>query len=130
METNNLFKNPTDIKSYEEALKYLKRDDDTSKIATCYNAKALIATEKLIVIAEAWNKLDEFIPDFDNCNQLKWFPWFKKRGNAGFVYAYTYSAASYAASAFGSRLCFSTSERAEQFGKQFIQLWNDFLLQN
>ena len=119
----------TDIKSYEEALKYLKRDDDTSKLATCHNAKALIAIEKLITIAEAWNKLDKFIPDYDNRSQYKYFPWFVYNDNAaGFVYATTNYSASFANAHFGSRLCFKTDERAAQFGKQFIDLWNDFLL--
>ena len=116
------------VDSFEAALEYLGRENNACMCGIPdKHAKAMVAMYKLITIAEAWNKLDEFIPDFDNCNQLKWFPWFKKRGNAGFVYAYTYSAASYAASAFGSRLCFATAKRAEQFGKQFITLWNDFL---
>ena len=93
-----------------------------------HHAKALNALNKLFTIAEAWNKADNFIPDYDNTNQYKWFPWFQKRGTAGFVSADTDYAASGAGAGIGSRLCFSTSERAEQFGKQFIDLWNDFLL--
>lgn len=119
----------TDIKSYEEALKYLKRDDDTSKLVTCHNAKALIAIEKLITIAEAWNKLDGFIPDFSDRSQYKYFPWFVYNDNAAvFVFAYANDSASYALAYLGSQLCFSTSEHAEQFGTMFIELWNDFLL--
>ena len=94
-----------------------------------HHAKALNALNKLFTIAEAWNKADDFIPDFSNRNQYKYFPWFVYNDNAaGFVFAYTGSAASIARASVGSRLCFSTSERAEQFGKQFIDLWNDFLL--
>ena len=94
-----------------------------------HHAKALNALNKLFTIAEAWNKADNFIPDFSNRNQYKYFPWFMYNDNAaGFVYAHTYSAASCASAHIGSRLCFSTSDRAEQFGKQFIDLWNDFLL--
>ena len=93
-----------------------------------HHAKALNALNKLFTIAEAWNKADNFIPDYDNTNQYKWFPWFQKRGTAGFVCANAEGTASSAIASFGSRLCFSTSERAEQFGKQFIDLWNDFLL--
>ena len=119
----------TDIKSYKEALKYLKRYDETFNLVTCHNAKALIAIEKLITIAEAWNKADYFVPDFSDRNQDKYFPWFVYNDNtAGFVFAGTAYTASGADAAVGSRLCFKTSERAEQFGKQFIDLWNDFLL--
>lgn len=109
------------LDSYEAAKAYLGGDAKNHQ-------KALIALEKLIVIAEAWNKADNFVPDYDNTNQYKWFPWFQKRGTAWFVYASTSYAASLAGAYFGSWLCFSTSERAEQFGKQFIDLWNDFLL--
>lgn len=128
-ETNKI--NATSITSYEDALKFLKRSDDTSKLTTCHNAKALIAMEKLITIAEAWNKADNFVPDFSNRNQYKYFPWFVYNDNAaGFVSAGTSYPASTAAAAFGSRLCFKTDERAEEFGRMFIDLWNDFLMLN
>lgn len=126
-ETNNI--DATGIASYEDALKFLKRSDDTSKLATCHNAKALIAIEKLITIAEAWNKADNFVPDYDNRSQYKYFPWFVYSGAAaGFVFAYANDSASYALAYLGSRLCFATAKRAEQVGKQFLDLWNDFLL--
>ena len=96
-----------------------------------HHAKALNALNKLFTIAEAWNKVDNFVPDFSNRNQYKYFPWFVYNDNAaGFVFAYSTYTASSAYANFGSRLCFSTRERAEQFGKQFIDLWNDFLLSN
>src|SRR5574344_286104 len=94
-----------------------------------HHAKALNALNKLFTIAEAWNKVDNFIPDFSNRNQYKYFPWFVYDDKAaGFVFASAILTASSAYAYFGSRLCFKTDERAEQFGKQFIDLWNDFLL--
>lgn len=93
------------------------------------HVKALIALNKLYTIAQAWNKEDDFTPDFSNRNQTKWFPWFVySEKSAGFVCAYTYNTATIAAADIGSRLCFKTSARARQFGKQFIDLWNDVLL--
>lgn len=47
---------------------------------------------------------------------------------AGFVYAYTYYTPARAGAYIGSRLCFKTSERAEQFGKQFADLYNKVFL--
>jgi len=117
------------VDSFEAALEYLGRENNACMCGIPdKHAKAMVAMYKLITIAEAWNKADNFVPDYDNTNQYKWFPWFQKRGTAGFVYANTDSTASSADAYIGSRLCFSTSERAEQFGKQFIDLWNDFLL--
>lgn len=116
------------VDSFEAALEYLERENNACMCGIPdKHAKAMVAMYKLITIAEAWNKADNFVPDYDNTNQYKWFPRFHKLGTSGFVYASTNSTASSASARFGSRLCFSTSERAEQFGKQFIDLWNDFL---
>ena len=91
--------------------------------------EALIALNKLFTIAQAWNKEDGFVPDFSDWNQDKWFPWFKyDEDAAGFVYAHTNYTPALAAAHIGSRLCFKSSARAAQFGKQFIDLWNDVFL--
>lgn len=95
------------------------------------NIKALIAYNRLCTIAQAWNKADGFEPDFSNTSQYKYFPWFEySRDAAGFVFALTDVTATNAYAHFGSRLCFKTRERAMQFGKKFIDLWNDLLLNN
>ena len=91
--------------------------------------KALIALNELFTIAQAWNKADDFVPDFSNSMQDKWFPWFVyDKGAAGFVYAYAHSTPSYTSANFGSRLCFKTRNRAIQFGKQFVGLYNQVFL--
>lgn len=91
--------------------------------------KALIALNELFTIAQAWNKADDFVPDFSNSMQDKWFPWFVyDKGAAGFVFAYTYGAPSYSYALIGSRLCFKTRNRAIQFGKQFVGLYNQVFL--
>lgn len=91
--------------------------------------EALIALNKLFTIAEAWNKKDGFVPDFSDWNQEKWFPWFQyDKDAAGFVYAYTKGTPTFANANLGSRLCFKTPERAEQFGKQFVDLYNKVFL--
>ena len=91
--------------------------------------EALVALNRLFTIAEAWNKADGFVPDFSNRNQWKYFPWFTYNNDAaGFVSAGTLSAATYASAYFGSRLCFKSESRAEQFGKQFAELYNKVFL--
>lgn len=47
---------------------------------------------------------------------------------AGFGFAYSLLAPSAASSVFGSRLCLKSGALAEYCGKQFINLWADFLL--
>lgn len=111
---------------------YVKLDDVANLVSEVNpkHIKALIAFNRLCTIAQAWNKADGFEPDFSNTSQYKYFPWFVyDNGAAGFVYAATYYAATGAAAYFGSRLCFKTSTRARQFGEQFIDLWNQVLLE-
>lgn len=106
--------------------------EDVARLVTDINPKhieALIALNKLFTIAQAWNKEDGFVPDFSDWNQDKWFPWFKyDEDAAGFVFALTTNAPARAYAAFGSRLCFKSSARAAQFGKQFVDLYNKIFL--
>lgn len=106
--------------------------EDVARLVNDINPKhmkALVALNELFTIAQAWNKEDNFTPDFSNRNQTKWFPWFVySNASAGFVSASAGNAATGAGAAVGSRLCFKTSDRARQFGEQFIDLWNDVLL--
>lgn len=91
--------------------------------------EALVALNRLFTIAEAWNKADGFVPDFSDWHQDKYFPWFKyDKDAAGFVCARTTNVPTAAAATFGQRLCFKTSERAEQFGKKFVELYNKVFL--
>lgn len=106
--------------------------DDVANLVSEVNPKhikALIAYNRLCTIAQAWNKADGFEPDFSNTSQYKYFPWFVyDNGAAGFVCANANYTATSASANIGSRLCFKTRERAMQFGKQFIDLWNDVFL--
>lgn len=106
--------------------------EDVARLVTDINPKhlkSLIALNKLFTIAEAWNREDGFVPDFSDWNQNKWFPWFKyDKDAAGFVYAATNSTSTNANAPIGSLLCFKTPERAEQFGKQFEDLYNKVFL--
>ena len=95
--------------------------------------KAIQSIYMLVIIAQAWNKIDGFTPDWSDSSQWKYFPWFayrKNKGHAGFVFANTYSTATATYAIFGSRICFKSSNRARQFGEMFTDLFNDFLLFN
>lgn len=106
--------------------------EDVARLVTDINPKhikALIALNELFTIAEAWNKEDGFVPDFSDNEQDKWFPWFKyDKNTARFVYSYANYAPAYAPAGVGARLCFKTHIRAEQFGKQFEDLYNKIFL--
>jgi len=120
------------IASYEEAKRYLNIPSGLHIVMHEANpnlCKALLALHKLFTIAEAWNKEDGFVPDFNDARQYKYSPLFEySEDAAGFVCADASWAATYANASVGSRLCFSTCERAFDFGKKFESLYNDFLL--
>ena len=139
------------VKSYEDARNYLGRklnDDfivaektlsgdyislgDVARLVEDINPrhiKALIALNELFTIAEAWNKADNFVPDFSNANQYKYYPWFVYNNDtAGFVCANASNSATNTAADIGSRLCFKTANRACQFGNKFADLYNQVFL--
>lgn len=91
--------------------------------------EALDILNKLFTIAEVWNKEDGFVPDFSNEYQSKWFPWFRYDMKLEKFICSSVICSSLGANAYwGSRLCFKTYERAEQFGKQFVDLYNKVFL--
>ena len=129
------------IKSFEDAVRFLgvnsldnnkdlifAQDYPVSFVATNKDMCKINAYTKLLIIATAWNKIDGFVAYWEDTNQCKYFPWFEySRDAAGFVFANTNYTATVAYAYYGAGLCFKTRERAEQFGKQFIDLWNDLL---
>lgn len=127
----------TDFESARETLglkpnvAYIPKSGDVKRLVTDINPKhieALIALNRLFTIAEAWNKEDKFVPDFSNRRQDKWIPWFDYDTNtARFMFRNTFNAPTTAYN-FGPRLCFKTPERTEQFGKQFVDLYNKVFL--
>ena len=89
---------------------------------------ALIALNELFTIADAWNKVDGFVPDFSDKEQQKYFPWFVYDKD---VLRFSLSdgmSSAYISALFGARLCFKTIDRARQFGQRFEGLFNKFLM--
>lgn len=117
--------------------------------------KHIIALMKLEIISRAlWGKSFEPEPDAEG-NKIYWYPWFalytkdevdrmsdEERKSlcgallagtanfgafAGFGYLYTYYRSSYSLAYIGFRLCQETEEKAAYFGRQFIELWAEYL---
>lgn len=110
---------------------------------------------KLEIISRAlWGKDFQPKPDAEG-KEIYWYPWFalytkkemeemseEKRKSlrgallaggafngaaAGFGSLYTGYRSSYSSACLGFRLCQETPEKAEYFGKQFIELWAEYL---
>lgn len=131
LEETDIKEEPAEIvPNYNAALKYLGLSAPTITVDGCsIDLKPTVAFTKLCTIAKAWNRIDGFVPDFSNRNQYKYYPWFEYRKDAaGFVSAATDGTAATTSAIIGSRLCFATRNRAEQFGKMFQDLYNQMFL--
>lgn len=129
------------IKDFDAACKHLRLGEakishvvakQITKLAENINpahVEALSALNKLFTIAESWNKQDDFVPDFGNENQEKYVPFFYC-GSKTRSFVYVDVKVSTTFSYVGSRLCFKTRERALQFGRRFIGLYNIVFLPN
>lgn len=111
----------------------------------------IVALMKLETISRAlWGRDFQPKPDGEG-SKVYWYPWFalytkkeindmypEQRGallsaaasygaSAGFGSLDAYSRSSHATATLGFRLCQETEEKAKYFGKQFIELWAEYL---
>lgn len=116
--------------------------------------KHIMALMKLEVISRAlWGRDWEPKPD-PNGRETFWWPWFAlytqaeidnmsdddksallagtahHGAYAGFGFLHTHLRSSHASASLGFRLCQQTEEKAEYFGKQFKELWAEYLAFN
>jgi len=113
------------IKTFEDAMKETGRPNvpDFSNLPADLR-DYFEAQYKIIVITEALN--EDFVADWNDDNQRKYFPWFYASSGV-FAYNATFYYCSFAAAGDGARLCFSTRELAEYAGKQFLEIWTKIL---
>ena len=143
------------IKTFEDAIQELGEEHQYVKAyrewmrVRLANQKDIEAYLKLRIIAAVLNEGWE--PQFTE-DEWRYFPWFylytqkeidemdeeeKNRvvyrsynhANAvgGVAYAYTFYDSSYTSTVIGSRLAFKTRELAGYAGKQFIEIWADYV---
>jgi hypothetical protein len=79
---------------------------------------------ELSTLCDAWNKQDNFVPDLDDPRQNRWYPVFS---SAGCCFSFSNDAPSFAFANVGSRLCFKSRERSDEFGKKYEELFKTFL---
>ena len=85
------------------------------------------ALNELVTISASWNKALGFVPDFADSKQEKWIPSFKfDAEHKTFVPDGAELMVSGKAN-FASLICFDSETTAQQFGEQFIDLWNPVL---
>ena len=122
--------NYTDIKTFEDACKVLNLDSTTIipdfSLFPESDKEAMIAHAKLIIIAKSIN--GDWVPDWTNWDQYKYYPWFKMGSPSGGGFSYHGYVTWDTSSLVGSRLCFKTREQAKYAGKQFEDLYKTYFL--
>ncbi len=116
------------VKTYEDA--YLEADEETRMDCETFptDTEDVIAYKKLKLIANVLR--GDWVPDWNNSGQNKWFPYLRYSSGSGFVFSYSACNCACANSLVGSRLCFPTEELSDYFGKQFIDIHNQILIIN
>ncbi|GAB1358554.1 hypothetical protein MASR1M31_03320 [Porphyromonadaceae bacterium] len=115
------------VKSYEDACSELGITpiDESQMLANGFT-KDEIAYRKLKTITQALN--EGWVADWTDPSQEKWIPWFYMHGSSGFVFDDAYYGCSVAGAGDGSRLCFKDEKTATCAGKQFVDLYKEFIL--
>ena len=83
----------------------------------------IISMMKLEIIVKAFN--GEWVPDWEDSNEYKYYPYFKMSpfGFGGAFYGVWFTGSSS-----GSRLCFKNRKLAEYAGKQFEDIYKEFIV--
>lgn len=116
------------VKTYEDACHELSMNPlDKNKLRGFGFTKHDIAYQKLTTIVKALN--EGWVPDVCDSSVYRWYPWFKTNGSPS---SFAFSISSYdsasAGAGGGSRLCLKSKELSEYCGKQFIDLWKQFII--
>jgi hypothetical protein len=97
-------------------LPYLNPKNSDEESANAYVMLIHIAREK----NEGWK------PDWDNRSEYKYYPWFNMESSSGFSYLDYDCDRSH--SYLGSRLCYKSKSLAESVGREFISIYEKFLI--
>ena len=129
------------MNTFEQCCEYLGISSELPKCEV--DQKQFQAAYKLRVCMRAWNKQDGFKPNetanyYQKNNGYTPHFYFKNDrllssgtayygSNAGIVTAYAYNAAAHTYAYFGLRLCLKSIDRAVDFGKTFIDIFNELI---
>jgi len=123
--THKSFNSYKDITSFEDALECLGEVDEYVDYHAVVKSHHY-ALYKLETIIKAINKIENWEPNWQNYNQKKCYPWFFLGSPFRFFDTYYRNAFTYAGCA--SRLYLPSSEIATYVGKEFLNLWKEYML--
>ena len=116
------------VKTYLDACHELGREPlDEKKLLELGLTEHDIAYQKLAIVTEALNEGQKL--NVCNANVKRWYPWFKPNGfPSSFAFNVSYCVYASTGAGCGSRLCLKSEKLSNYCGKQFIDLWKQFIL--
>ena len=112
------------VKTFEDACEVLRLENvQIGQVGLDKHSKSIEAYAKLSIISEALN--EGWTPDWSDKSQYKYVAWFTHKSGLGLSYSGYDGWRSNAG--VGSRLCFKSSELATYAGKQFEDIYRDYL---
>lgn len=111
------------IKTFEDACELLNIDSSIGKLDS--DSADIQAYKQLKIIVEALN--EGWKPNWNDSNERKWYPYFDMRTSSGFGFSHSDFGRWTSSTTVGSRLCFKSEELAEYAGKQFTEIYKQFL---
>lgn len=116
------------IKNYEDACDLLGFNPlNEAKLIDLGLTKREIAYYKLIIIIKALN--EGWIPNVCDNNNCRWYPYFCPNGSpSSFVFGNSNCGNSSAHAGSGFRLSLKNKELSDYCGKQFLELWKEYII--
>lgn len=113
------------VKTFEDALNELSIDADDFE-ESCENLEPdEIAYKKIKIIVKALN--EGWTPDYSNSSEYKYYPYFLYNKESGFGFDVSFCDFSYTDMGAGVRLVYKSCELSDYAGKQFNDIYNDYL---
>lgn len=115
----------TDCKTYEAVCDFIGEAPVSETVLLLLGfTQDEICYRKLKTITKALN--EGWTPDWKDINEKKWVPYFNTSSDFAFAVAdYRYSTPP---AGYGWRLCFKSEELAEYAGRQFLDIYKQFIL--
>jgi hypothetical protein len=89
-----------------------------------------VALAKMCIIQRSLN--GEWVPDWNNSNQYKYYPWFdveqKEEGPSGFALSFNGYDCTLSYAGLGARLFYKDAKTAQYAGETFTALYEDMVL--
>lgn len=112
------------IKTFEDACNHA--GIDRAMVFNATDTPDVVAYKKIKVIVSVLN--EGWKPNWKDYRQDKWFIYAYYGAYAGLWYAYAISTPAIASTSLGSRVCFHSEELADYFGRQFFDLYKEFII--